>query len=415
MSYESTLDTVIASINTNNDILRSLLKNTEDITLRPGDEDTIPPIFNDGTSTWTLNQDVANGSGIYEGVYQLPTGSNCTMLQIVNVVAYQAPLTGAPSRLKPCESIVNPTPTFADQPTLQAIDGQCGSAFIIRSAIPFEVEIALSDCIPVLFEWESSASNTLEGCTAKPRVILRIDGGGVLPNDVEVDITVVGGTATGSGTDYDLLTTSVLFPSGSPDGTTKTVDVEIISDGLTETNETIILGIEPDEGDLGDVTTHTLTILPGGCSKTWSKTFIIDSTNGLQGWTLDAGNLTGSGVQTTNVFLFHLQITLPNFTVPHSSVLQQVTFIPCYSWAANRAAHVTVFGSTISFSNAGSPGGPVYLFPGNCVGHIGWSGLNITGQSGDIVLVMHDNQAPNNGYLQTVVFSGTGIDPFTEV
>lgn len=58
------------------------------------------------------------------------------------------------------------------------------------------------------------------------------------------DVVVVGGTATGGGTDYTLGTPQVSFTTAQEMGATDTVDVTIVSDGDTEGNETIIFGLD---------------------------------------------------------------------------------------------------------------------------------------------------------------------------
>lgn len=149
---------------------------------------------------------------------------------------------------------------------------------------------------------------------------------------------------------------------------------------------------------------------PGGSPPTtWSRVFTFNPTNGLMGWTLNFGSVTGSGIQTNATFLFKAEIEL-SFTVPAGCTLTTVTFMPCYTIAANRHAYVNAFGNFIAYSNA--PTGGEILFPSNCTGTIGSSSLSITNQTGTITLTITDNQAPNNGYIQTVILAGTGPDPF---
>lgn len=115
------------------------------------------------------------------------------------------------------------------------------------------------DCpCSIEFEWESASASIQKGCTVTVNVVLTIKGSGTLPSDIDVDITTAG-TGTGGGTDYTLNTTTVTFTAGSGDGDTQPVEV-VIASGAT-TNDTVILGLDPDSGEVGDVATHTITII----------------------------------------------------------------------------------------------------------------------------------------------------------
>lgn len=125
-----------------------------------------------------------------------------------------------------------------------------------------EIDASPIDCesscaCNISFEFASASQTTQKGCTATVNVILSIDGGGTLPIDVDVDITTAG-TGTGGGVDYTLTTATVTFPSGSGDGATQTVSVTIAT-GAT-TNDTVILGLDPQLGAVGDEDEHTITI-----------------------------------------------------------------------------------------------------------------------------------------------------------
>ena len=75
---------------------------------------------------------------------------------------------------------------------------------------------------------------------------------------VSVNYSVTGGTAT-SGTDYSLSAGTLTF---NPSETTKNISITIIDDGVVETNETIIVGLNtPSNATLGAITSHTYTIM----------------------------------------------------------------------------------------------------------------------------------------------------------
>lgn len=86
MTFYKTLDDVITSTNANTAILRNLLNNTENVTLRSDDLTLIPaPNYDDAADTWTVYQNIPNGEGVCEGVYRLPNDTNCIRLEIINL------------------------------------------------------------------------------------------------------------------------------------------------------------------------------------------------------------------------------------------------------------------------------------------------------------------------------------------
>ena len=73
-------------------------------------------------------------------------------------------------------------------------------------------------------------------------VVLEIPGGGMLEQDVSVDVVdLLSGTATASGPsdDYSLATQTLTFPAGSTHGTTRSIDLPVINDTRVEGGETI--------------------------------------------------------------------------------------------------------------------------------------------------------------------------------
>ncbi|MBL8130285.1 MAG: hypothetical protein JNL42_00380 [Anaerolineae bacterium] len=125
-----------------------------------------------------------------------------------------------------------------------------------------------------------------------------------LATDLTVAITTAG-TATGGGDDYTLNTTTVTFPAGTTSGATQTVTVTTTAGA--DANETIILGLSPERGDVGandeceiwvsdnsDEPGQTYTPVIFG--NTWARWFNINSTNGLLGWSMLAGTLSAGGI-----------------------------------------------------------------------------------------------------------------------
>lgn len=148
----------------------------------------------------------------------------------------------------------------------------------------------------VSFEWEEASQETVEGETVYANVVLRIDGGGSLASNIDVDITTAG-TATGGGDDYTLVTTTVTFTAGSVDGDMQAVQVNVDTDALSDDNETIILGLDPDSGDVGSPATHTILI---GTCYTFDFTvddggFVAETWNGF--WETANGWRTGATAQ----------------------------------------------------------------------------------------------------------------------
>ena len=77
-------------------------------------------------------------------------------------------------------------------------------------------------------------------------------------NATTVDYEVIGGTATGSGTDYTLASGTATIAAGN---TTTNINISINNDALDEVNETIIIELDdPSNADLGTTLQHTYTI-----------------------------------------------------------------------------------------------------------------------------------------------------------
>ena len=92
---------------------------------------------------------------------------------------------------------------------------------------------------------------------------LTIPGGGVLGQDVSIDIVDDGTGSAQSGVDYSLFTpVTVTFAAGSIDGATQSVTLSILEDEQVEGDETVVLRLTNAHGPavIGGNATHTVTI-----------------------------------------------------------------------------------------------------------------------------------------------------------
>ena len=119
---------------------------------------------------------------------------------------------------------------------------------------------------PPRLEFASATSEILEETAISHEVLVRLNlpMGGALEEALTIDVVDEGpGTAKAS-IDYSVLTqTTVTFPVGSGDGTTATVELNILSDRLVEGNETVSLKLTNLVGaaDLGPQGVHEVTIV----------------------------------------------------------------------------------------------------------------------------------------------------------
>lgn len=118
--------------------------------------------------------------------------------------------------------------------------------------------------------------------------LVQINISTVLGTDISVDYAVTGGTATGGGVDYTLLSGTATITAGN---TTTQISIIIIDDAIEELGETIEITLSnPSLGLLGANTVHTVTIIdddvtgrlgPGGVGESDNLEFwlIADSLN----------------------------------------------------------------------------------------------------------------------------------------
>ena len=130
---------------------------------------------------------------------------------------------------------------------------------------PAAATVTITDDDPAtVFFTVASASVGEAAGTATVDVDLAIAGGGTLLVPVEVEVSdALTGDATPA-VDYTFLSpTTIVFPIGTPDGFTDSVNVTITQDGDDEPDETVDLTLSVTAGPATPVapTTHTLTIL----------------------------------------------------------------------------------------------------------------------------------------------------------
>ena len=149
-----------------------------------------------------------------------------------------------------------------------------------------------------------NATNSSGSESVSP-VNFQVDLSAAAGQDVTVDYSVTGGTATGGGVDYTLTSGTLTILAGS---TTGNISATIINDGNEELSETIIITLSnPVNATMGANTIHTYTISdndpfgytgPGGVGQTsnnvlWLKADAITGLsdgNDVTSWTDNSGN-----------------------------------------------------------------------------------------------------------------------------
>ena len=110
-----------------------------------------------------------------------------------------------------------------------------------------------NDTKPVV-DFNVISSSGAESISSK---VIKVDLSSVSGQNVTVDYKV-SGTATGSGTDYNLSDGTLTIIAGSTSGA---ITIDIVDDSIDEIDETVILTLsDPSEATLGSDTVHTYTI-----------------------------------------------------------------------------------------------------------------------------------------------------------
>ncbi|MBP9715643.1 MAG: fibronectin type III domain-containing protein [Candidatus Pacebacteria bacterium] len=127
--------------------------------------------------------------------------------------------------------------------------------------------------------FSASTSSGSEGTTS---VTIPVSINFASYQNVSVDYTVTGGTATGSGTDYTLASGTATITAGQ---TTTNISVNVADDSIDEEDETvdITLSPSPTNATLGSTSVHTYTIVDNDTSTTVG--FSSASSSGSEGTT----------------------------------------------------------------------------------------------------------------------------------
>lgn len=136
----------------------------------------------DNKVIYKLKQTTANeAGGTYKGVYRLPASNVCAKIESVDVIAHADPGIGKPASIKAPTSASNPTPSFVDLDEVDDLEGQEFNELMIRSSVPFEVEVSLSEC-EWCYVWNFALSDelppgaSLANMTYYPGVGYRVTG-----------------------------------------------------------------------------------------------------------------------------------------------------------------------------------------------------------------------------------------------
>ena len=205
-----------------------------------------------GLGYYALNQGVKCWN--YAGTSNYPTGTidnifydMTTYLKPTEIVITGAGLTA---------TIAN---TLASYPIGVGIPDQVGwymKNFRVRKYASPEPSASVGNetALPTI-HFTSASSSGAESVTPAQ---LELSLSGASGQDVTVDYSATGGTASGSGTDYTLANGTATITAGN---TTTTVNITIVNDSLDETNETIEVTVSnPSNATLGANTVHTYTI-----------------------------------------------------------------------------------------------------------------------------------------------------------
>lgn len=134
-----------------------------------------------------------------------------------------------------------------------------------------DVPVSLTDNDSATYQFTAAANSVSEAVgTVDVTVSLTFTtngtGGESLEAAITVPVTVTGGSATGSGTDYSVSAGNVVIPTA---GTSQTVTVTVVNDSIDESDETVEFSLGTETGGsasqnavvtTGATTAHTLTI-----------------------------------------------------------------------------------------------------------------------------------------------------------
>ena len=118
----------------------------------------------------------------------------------------------------------------------------------------------------ITLAFDSGVSSTINEAKSEHRILVKLTlrSSGVLSEAVSVDVIDTGTGAATSDADYVAFTPRTLtFPAGSHDGDTRSIELEILDDGILEGEETIELELVNTQGPalLGSIRNHSVTIV----------------------------------------------------------------------------------------------------------------------------------------------------------
>lgn len=179
---------------------------------------------------------------------------------------------------------------------------------VLGTNTSFDFTILDNDTKPTI-EFEDSIDVEYESAL---HYYVKVVLSGEYAEDVEVNYSVIGGTAIGSGDDYILSDGTLIIPADSTYGY---IEIELVSDDVEESDETIIISMtNPVNSYLGDKTEFILTIydtpsLPtayGGCIYGQGEILLTaESPTGVCTWydAIEGGNLLNTGNSYTTPYL----------------------------------------------------------------------------------------------------------------
>ncbi|MGE3855232.1 MAG: Calx-beta domain-containing protein, partial [Planctomycetota bacterium] len=110
--------------------------------------------------------------------------------------------------------------------------------------------------------FQVAASATSDEASGNFAITIELDCSGPITSDLTVEVFDTATGTASSGVDYVAFSTTVVtFLASSVDGATQTVNVNVMSDGDVEPDETVVLGLQNvTNGTIGATSTHTMTI-----------------------------------------------------------------------------------------------------------------------------------------------------------
>ncbi len=138
MTFNSILQSLIDSSETNQQILDDLITGRQAVSIESDDSGTPAPTV-DSNEVWTITQDTADSNGIYAGVYTFALDTACSVLTISSVTGHTTPANTAfpAARYTDCADVVH------DLTSVMDLSGKAVKRFEIYSDTAFTVELTV--------------------------------------------------------------------------------------------------------------------------------------------------------------------------------------------------------------------------------------------------------------------------------